>query len=225
VPTIVTGVGNLRFVELGQPWMGTTACGIERSGQAYCWGGGFLGDGAPHTSPGQPPKAVPGAGSTVSIAGNANSCLVSSSGTVSCWGSGLVLGMTSTGPSSSTTPVAMGSGFASVSIWQPTACALKPDGGLYCWGDNRWKVASPLLTGCPVGGAYLECLLTPTRYPGVPPMASVVVVNAHACGMSTGGDVYCWGSNNGRLGSGTMNSDLLPATLVKGGIRWMVPSP
>jgi alpha-tubulin suppressor-like RCC1 family protein len=50
--------------------------------------------------------------------------------------------------------------------------------------------------------------------------ATISAGRSHACGVTTGGDAYCWGSNvHGQLGDGTTTDRLVP-TLVSGGITF-----
>jgi hypothetical protein len=57
------------------------------------------------------------------------------------------------------------------------------------------------LTGCDGG---------PTSPDGGLTFAAVTAGYSHACGVTTAGPAYCWGSNEGALGDGTTTERLSP---------------
>jgi alpha-tubulin suppressor-like RCC1 family protein len=92
-------------------------------------------------------------------------------------------------------------------------CGIASDSRAWCWGDNSTgelgvfpsnnglpsAVADGLLFkaisagGGPTGRYYYNPY-NPINYP---------IIEAHTCGMTTGGITYCWGSNaRGELGYG-----------------------
>ncbi len=92
--------------------------------------------------------------------------------------------------------------FSSVSAGQDFSCGVTPLGTVYCWGRN--------LNGA-LGDGTTTDRLTPVavRLPAGVLFDSVSAGQDHACGVSTAGNVYCWGTNTfGQLGSG----DVIPRT-------------
>ncbi|MCC6874869.1 MAG: hypothetical protein IT378_11230 [Sandaracinaceae bacterium] len=74
------------------------------------------------------------------------------------------------------------------------ACVAMEDGRMYCWGDNdRGQLGQG--TGGPASSA------TPLAVPGFNRARAVTVGAAHSCAVDTAGEVWCWGANNGRLGT------------------------
>lgn len=106
--------------------------------------------------------------------------------------------------------------FSSVSVGNTHACGIFDfDGAAYCWGHNdhgELGVAAPADT----------CDLEPCSRVAVPvedaaggPSAlrfiSLSAGGHFTCGVTTGGEVYCWGKNReGQLGDGSMNDSSAP---------------
>jgi hypothetical protein len=75
------------------------------------------------------------------------------------------------------------------------ACALTRSGDAYCWGTNR---AGQL--GIGTTDPMVHPL--PARVSGGLTFTSVVAGTWHSCGLTTSGDIYCWGANpSGQIGS------------------------
>jgi len=123
------------------------ACGITRSGAAYCWGynlSGQLGNGTTMSS--ATPVTVSGGLTFTAVSvGASETCGVTTSGAAYCWGYN-GYGELGTGTTTgSLIPVAVSGGltFAAVSIDRlenanagPHTCGATPGGAAYCWGDN-----------------------------------------------------------------------------------------
>jgi alpha-tubulin suppressor-like RCC1 family protein len=98
------------------------------------------------------------------------------------------------------------------------SCALNAAGQPYCWGHN--------------GGGNLGAPSTETCFESTPCSTRPVAVSGglafttlsgfwvHTCGLTAGGDAYCWGSRNesGQLGDGTTTSRTVP-TPVAGDLK------
>ncbi|MCB9740062.1 MAG: hypothetical protein H6747_12425 [Deltaproteobacteria bacterium] len=91
---------------------------------------------------------------------------------------------------------------AQVCAGEEFACYRATDGKVYCWGYNDHHQAS---TGT------AQAVTTPTLVAGTEklpiaggiPAAQLACGNAHACLVSTAGEVHCWGANDvGQLGTG-----------------------
>lgn len=87
------------------------------------------------------------------------------------------------------------------------SCAVDESGALHCWGISpfwgRRAITEPLSHGGVVAG--------------LPPLASVCLGEDHGCGVTTSGEVACWGSDDfGQLGQGRI-ANTWNATVPLGG--------
>jgi alpha-tubulin suppressor-like RCC1 family protein len=220
-PIFVQGLGA------GTSTMSTGArhsCALV-SGGAKCWGDNTNGELGVGTSSGpqlchafapcdMTPVDVNGLMSGVAriSAGNDETCAVTTAGAVKCWGYNGSEGRLGTGTNQgpevcyysssqcSTIPVSvagLGSGAAAVAVGGDVVCALTTGGGVKCWGANGWGQLGNASTGTPSA--------TPVSVSGLASGVTAVAVGAqHACVLTTGGGVKCWGNNNfGQLGATT----------------------
>ena len=110
--------------------------------------------------------------------------------------------------------------WAQVSVGEFSSCAVTVSGRAYCWGKNA--------VGQIGDGTYGVDRLTPVPVDTTTGLTATNVASvsvdglfwdsntAHACAVTTGGQVYCWGSNgSGELGDNTTTRRLTP-TLVSG---------
>lgn len=85
------------------------------------------------------------------------------------------------------------------------SCAIGTDGFAYCWGSNRF-----LQLGTQSTPTSTESRI-PLGVSGDHGFTTLAAGSAHTCGLSTGGEVWCWGSNSsGQLGDGTLTSRAVP---------------
>jgi alpha-tubulin suppressor-like RCC1 family protein len=78
-----------------------------------------------------------------------------------------------------------------------SSCQVTGTGGVRCWGSN--------LAGQLGNGGTPTRSPTPVPVSGLTGVVSVAVGARHACALTSGGAVYCWGDNgHGQLGDGTM---------------------
>ena len=195
------------------------ACGVAVNGQAYCWGGGILGDGTTDASSTPTLVAAPGVAFVTLDVGQSASCAADTGGTGYCWGTNIAgeLGIGSVAGVLFTTPqpIAAPSGvsFSAVSVGgvisdSGHACALTPNGGAYCWG---WNAEGAVGNGS--SGNYIEPAPVAVGLP-VTDSAGFSVVSAgggfaqFSCGVGLSGAVYCWGTNfSGQLGTGPVGGN------------------
>lgn len=193
VPTRQDGAAGRAWVEFG------TLCRLDAAGTARCTGdnlSGNAGDGS---------DAREHAG-WVTVAGGhvfsqlgvswSHACGLAADGQAWCWGNNSRTQLGDGTDSLRRTPVAVGGGvrFASLATGGETSCGLTADGSLYCWG---WTSFARLPYASPT-----TVVPTPMRMAQALRFARVVPGNRHGCGLTPGGDVWCWGSNqSGQLGS------------------------
>jgi VCBS repeat-containing protein len=174
-------------------------CGITSDNKAYCWGrdtDGELGDDANLSSKNTPTLVAGGLTFTSISAGNGHTCAIARTGAAYCWGSDSAgqLGDDAT-IANKTTPalVAGGLTFTSISTGWWHTCAIASNGAAYCWGqDYLGKLGDD---------AALADKPTPTLVAGGLTFTSINTSWDHNCGIVSGGNAYCWGSDNyGQLG-------------------------
>lgn len=172
----------------------THSCAVSYGSQIQCWGSnafGELGDGegafnpAPVTVPNlMAPRAV--------AAGGTHSCVVLEGGTVWCWGAGSAgqLGNGSTSDRVASPVQATGISTAvAVTAGDRFTCALLANGTVSCWGRGGSTgdgTSSPRSSPTNVVSASRTGSLSDVTY--------VAAAGEHACAVSSGGAVYCWGS-------------------------------
>ena len=211
-----------------------TTCGIATDGAAFCWG--ELPDGARDvgTVPGcanyagqcaDAPTAVAGGLrlSDVSVGGVGfdswsigerryfarviHACgIEAGTGAAYCWGSNNYgqLGTGTEGGSAAPVAVAGGIAFKQVSAGYRHTCGVAVDGRAYCWGQDRQGELG-------TGAAYVydtpRIVRQPAAVAGNLTFVSVSAGEAHSCGVTTSGAVYCWGEGTaGQLGATTLGT-------------------
>lgn len=180
--------------------------------------------------------------------GNMSSCGLGSAGSVVCWGrngrlelggdgriaescdGGSIPCNTTPGPSvtSEAGPVA----FSQIEGGASHTCGVATDGDAFCWGlGNTGQLGNSATEECQTGplAGVLACtsfalqVLDPST--GAVSWSSVTGGANHSCGISTPGDVYCWGSGDlGQRGGGAAGSAvLLPEAVTdppSGAVTW-----
>jgi alpha-tubulin suppressor-like RCC1 family protein len=142
-------------------------------------------------------------------AGGEMSCVITDGGSAYCWGDNTYgrLGNGSETNSILPVPVYGNLSFASVSAGTVSTCGVTARGVAYCWGSNesgelghsseKYKYSSVPI---PVSGGFT--------------FRSISAGHAYACGVTTGGAAYCWGSNQyGQLGSGSKTDSNIPVAV------------
>jgi hypothetical protein len=210
VPVEVGGGHRFAIVEVGGS---DHACGLTPEGEAFCWGLGHDGQlgSAADVDTSSAPLPVAGDLRFRAVApGGAHTCGIASDDKTYCWGVG-VLPPRIKGDSLYRTPQPLGSDrvFTALVSALETTCGLTAEGDAFCWGFN------------PSGEVGVDPPDGSTQYP-----EPVLVSGGHHyrslsgeanthCGMTTEGEVYCWGEGrSGELGSGSRNSSvplLVPA--------------
>lgn len=179
-------------------------CAITTKGEILCWGrndAGQLGEkaGASHLAAVHP---LGSHGGYVEIAASLrHTCALTGDGVVECWGtrSRGALGDGSTAVATGPVEVLAGRFLAEVRAAPGNICARTTEGDAYCWGRENPSGAWSGVLGARAPGIALHAVSS-----GV----------SHACGVTSGRALVCWGSNRfGQLGDGT-RSDRDMATTV-----------
>ncbi len=207
--------GNHRFTQLVT--FARFTCGLSIDQQAYCWGNngwGALGAGS-NVGYSATPLAVAGNHRFVKLsAGLDHACGVTAANASYCWGHNdwgqFGIGATGSAP----TPVLAATGLALQEIEAGPAysCGIATTGIAHCWGTSG---AGQLGDGTQIsyGNTFRN---TPTAVAGNLLFKTLSLGYAFACGLTTTGNAYCWGSNGGKLGDGT-TADASSPRLVTGG--------
>lgn len=218
-------------------------CAIDPAGDAYCWGANAYGQlGFTQTNtPTQPggrlcgavictptPTLVEGGHTWRQIdTGTHHTCAITTTGQTYCWGRNDLgqLGSTAgarnvcyvytTPPSTvkcAQTPQPVPGGpYVQISAGDQFTCAVTAGGDAYCWGYN-----SHGQIGDGTGGSGNITRPTPTLVSGGHTFAEVSAGTQHACGRTTGNQVYCWGSNdNGQVGNSAIGGTVFRPALVR----------
>jgi alpha-tubulin suppressor-like RCC1 family protein len=220
VPSAIAGGATYRSVSTGSDH----ACAVREDATVVCWGAGYfgqLGTAPPSICPGAGAE-VPCATSPIAVQGGLHfssvsaalehTCGIADTGEAYCWGANDAnqLGTMSAGTCvilggesrpCSTVPVLVSgtTRFASIRAGFRHTCALTSAGQAYCWGANdAGQLGNP--------GADS---VTPAPLPvaGGLTFTEISSGNDATCGLTTAGDVYCWGGWFGANGP----------SLVKGG--------
>ena len=150
---------------------------------------------------------------------NASSCGLTDSAELYCWGAvgGGIGGPTADSNHEScvkraivwcfSTPRRMSTiqQFTSLAVGPSHVCGLTPSGEAWCWGGNdRGQLGSPSSETCAFPGLIgppPPCSRTPIAVSGGLRFVSLVA-HAHSCGLTAGGEAWCWGDNRqGKLGA------------------------
>ena len=78
--------------------------------------------------------------------------------------------------------------FSSVSLTGGFACGLDAEGAAWCWGSSNYAGQ--------LGNGTNDPSLTPVRVKTSARFQQLGTGSAHACGLTTGGRVLCWGDNS-----------------------------
>jgi len=201
------------------------ACGIESTGETWCWGFNFLGE-TGSTAYGETvasPNKVPGGRVFTALgAGNAFTCGLTAAGRAYCWGEenmgqlgrdvpvcNSVYGFSNY---CSATPVAVNTAatFTMLSVGHTHSCGLTASGVAHCWGDNGQGQLGT--------GEYVNRSAAVVAQGGKL-WSTIAASSGVTCGTPSTGPSECWGVNlMGKLGVGT-RIEISPTPLAIAGNR------
>lgn len=195
-----------RFVQISSGQ--AQSCAVTQAGVAWCWGYNHhgslgVGDTLVRTSPVavsgviQFKQVSTGHGWHTAETGY-HSCGVAADGAVFCWGRNQQGQLGDGTTQDRYTPVQVatpaGVSFVRVGAGGLHTCALATSGQVYCWGDNSEGQFGD-------GWAHGSSSIVPRLAAGGRLFTDLAVGGGHACGLTSQGEMYCWGDNfYGQLG-------------------------
>ena len=214
-------IGNVARVAASE---NDTSCAVKKDNTVWCWGynpGGMLGHAPGGGSPadytpgnGQYYNAVPQQvgglvpSDEVILEQSGAVCARALTGGVTCWGIMTcgVLGVPDAGTSTSALPTTVAGVSGAAHLAQPHAwsgeCVVGDAGGLVCWGQNtsgevgHAPEATPPFCSFGIAGS----VSAPSNVAGISNVTTVTNSDLEStCATTTGGQLYCWGYQNGLL--------------------------
>jgi len=185
---------DLRFARISAGDQRT--CAVTKEGAAYCWGrfsrpsDDPVGSGGPEVVRVETPVRFRSV-----EAGLTHACGITDDAQLYCWGSNRVgqLGFrleVSSPRWVPPQPVSLGDAVTALSASTVGACAVTAAGAAYCWGRNVFGELG--------NGAWTERYApnpTPARVLGDQRWKSSSTAGGFACGLTAGGEAFCWGVN------------------------------
>ena len=217
----VNGLPSATSISVGS---GHACALIGSDSSVYCWGYdnvGQVGSGT-FNAAGIPTPTKVGLNLTIRsiAAGTDFTCALAGVGDVQCWGANTFgqIGPTLVPASDPgiATPVSAGFNRNAAAIAGNAAaqftCAITNVGGVQCWGLNTY---GQLGNGTIDTGTVPSANPTPVNVAGLGAVpTSLSIGYAHACGLTSGGVLYCWGNNGyGQLGVGSSTANSPPSAV------------
>ena len=188
------------------PYPGQTACALDASGSAWCWGYGGTGQlGTGYTANSQ--VAVPvltAAGPQLTgvdhiAVGDYHACAKKTDGTAWCWGDNshgeIGVGTTQMQYVNPAQVQALFTNVVNVAVGNYVSCATTNDGYVWCWGDNSQGI---LGNGLHAGQAIVPAQVQVAADAGTPfggvQWVSMLQYGYAACALkSADKSLWCWG--------------------------------
>jgi alpha-tubulin suppressor-like RCC1 family protein len=213
MPSAVLPLGGIAFDQLDAG--DTHTCGLDGSGQGYCWGGntyGQIGDSTRLNSRISPTAVHQDPGVTFSIirGGHSHSCALTGAGQAYCWGYdgdgaiGNGSPLVAYEPSAVTHP--SGVTFVTIAAYKQS-CALDGSGQAYCWGENGFgQVGDSTIVDKNVPVAVMQ--------PSGVTFDAISAGGDFTCALDGSGNAWCWGGDAyGQLGNGTGGASRIPVAV------------
>lgn len=221
-PALVAGGLHWASVSVGGA---SSTCGLTTTGHAYCWGWNSYGALGARTTELCSINQLPCATTPIAVAstqtflevsaGLLGGCALATNHTAWCWGWGQ-FGANGDGTTiDRPAPVAVAGGFlfTHVTAGGLSSCGVTADHTGYCWGTNiSFRV---------LGIGVAPNSFTPIAVSGGLSFDQVLANNAnnffeHNCGLTTAGEVWCWGGNDAQQLGSTVSND----TCTYGAATW-----
>ncbi|HEX5724734.1 MAG TPA: hypothetical protein VFX98_04665 [Longimicrobiaceae bacterium] len=215
MPVAVLPLGGVAFTSVSAG--GAHTCGLDSSGNAYCWGSNAYGQVGDSTTTFQltPVASRMPTGVTYSqiAAGDKHTCALGTSGQAYCWGYGGDGALGHNSLLGSRIPVAVqqpaGVTFTSIATEYNHSCGLTSGGQAYCWGYNFYGQLGDNTTTTP------RKVPVAVQQPGGVTFSALTTGAQHTCAVTSGGQAYCWGYNtSGQVGDATTTSPRLTPVAV-----------
>lgn len=192
-PSQVSGISDFVKIVVGDDH----ACGLTKTGIAYCWGSdtsGQLGNGTT-TGTQDKPSQVSNISDFVDIAaGSGYACGVRKNGEAWCWGGASRLGANLGTNQTSPVRVIGVDDFVNITAYLSATCGVARSGIAYCWGFET--------TGN-LGNGTATTNTIPAPVQNIKDFTKVSIGGGFSCGIRKNGEAWCWGSDtNGKLGNG-----------------------
>ncbi|QRN99330.1 hypothetical protein JRI60_10040 [Archangium violaceum] len=182
-------VEGVRFTRL------SNRCGLTDSGQVRCW----------NESSNAQPTPVPTDSLIQLSAGSRHYCGITGAGQAWCWGNNSLgqLGLSdfcpgpTCGDNQAPGRVAGEFRFTRIDSGSDHTCALEADGRAWCWGsDASGQLGRGVVSEwtCRDGA---PCGTVPRAVTGGLVFQDIDAANATTCGLTTTGELYCWGQGLG----------------------------
>jgi alpha-tubulin suppressor-like RCC1 family protein len=185
------------------------ACALDPDGFAYCWGAndlGPVGDGTAGVDRLGPARVAGGLTLVQVVAGAGISLGRAADGRAWGWGANY-FGENGTGAARTAPAPLLGDHrFAHLAAgFADHACGVTIASAAYCWGSTQYGQ---------LGNGQVEYgpgQPAPVQVLGGLSFRTIAVGHSHTCGLTTTGEVYCWGANSlGNLGDGTRTDRSTP---------------
>jgi alpha-tubulin suppressor-like RCC1 family protein len=193
--TLLVRVGSLAEMQprqLSVLDVGGQMCGWQDQEPVSCWGGLWHPAVAPRLVRGAPPLSVVSAGRD-------HACGLNARGDAYCWGQNGYGQLGDGTTAERATPVCARGGhrFRQLSAGSGYTCGATAEGEALCWGRH----GSPGAEGA-LGRRYAPdacggepCHQKPIRVAGDHRFVMVSAGSTHTCGLTEGGQAFCWGAN------------------------------
>jgi hypothetical protein len=167
---------------------GNHACGVARSGRAYCWGSNFYGQlGDASNTESLSPTPVHGNWEFVVVeTGDTHSCGIITSGVTLCWGRNQrgQLGIGSLVDRDTPAAIAFNGRMVQLTSGDNFTCGIDSQGVAFCWGQGD---RGQLGTGTLVGADSPTAVDTNLRF------FHISAFDSDVCALDLTGAAHCWG--------------------------------
>ena len=157
--------------------------------------------------------------------GNDHTCALTDGGTAYCWGANAYGQLGDGTGTDRSMPVAVQTDrtFTTLSAGALHTCGMTETGAAFCWGYNGYgQVGTETTETCIADGRSRDCSTVPRAVDGGSGLSQLAAGSYHTCGLSSDGEMACWGSNvYGQLGVGEEVEQSLAPMAISGGRRFL----